>query len=91
MGTDMGDISTNHNDNAIPTMTGAPSITEGTHHIPHPATTMTHAALQLVDAPSTTQEPVLACEAQLSQKHYGQELPVSFLTHIHGHPVEMKH
>ena len=38
MFTDMGDISTDHNPIAIPTTTGA-AVSEGTHHVPHPATT----------------------------------------------------
>ena len=54
MGTDMGDISTNHNHAAIPTMTGAAAVTEGTHHTTHPDATVAHAALWPMDAPITT-------------------------------------
>ena len=36
MGTDMGDIPTYHNHAAIPTITGATAVTEGTHYAPHP-------------------------------------------------------
>ena len=55
MGTDMGDISTNHNDATFPTMTEAAAVPDGTHHSPHPATTVAHAALWLMDAPIATQ------------------------------------
>ena len=54
MGTDMGDISTNHNCTAIPNLTGAAAVPEGIHHTPHPTTTVVHAALQPMDAPIAT-------------------------------------
>ena len=37
---DMGDISTNHNHTTIPTVTAVAAVSEGTHHAPHPATTV---------------------------------------------------
>ena len=49
--TDMGDISAGHNNATILTVTGAAAFSEGTHHAPHPVTTMAHAALWLLDAP----------------------------------------
>ena len=52
MGTDMGDISTDHS--TIPTMTGAAAVIEGTHHTPHPATAAAHTTFGLIDAPITT-------------------------------------
>ena len=54
MGTDMGDISTDHNHAAIPTTTGAVAVPEGTHHAPYPADTVAHATLRPMDAPITT-------------------------------------
>ena len=36
MDTDMGNISTDHNQAAIPTATGTAAVSEGTHHTPHP-------------------------------------------------------
>ena len=54
MGTNIGDISTNHNHATIPTLTGAGAVTEGTQCPPHPATTVANAALWLMDAPITT-------------------------------------
>ena len=42
--TDMGDISTDHNPTAIPTMTGA-AVSEDTHCAPHPATRAACSAL----------------------------------------------
>ena len=53
MGTDIGDTSTNHNHTAIPTVTGAAAVAEGTHCIPHPATTLACATFWLKDAPIT--------------------------------------
>ena len=41
---DMGNISSNHNSATIPTVTGA-AVSEGTHHVPHPATAAAHATL----------------------------------------------
>ena len=43
MGTDKGDISTNHNHVAITTTTGTTAVLEYTHCTPHPATTVVHA------------------------------------------------
>ena len=54
MGTDMGDISTDHNHATSPTATRAASVTEGMHYTPHPATSVAHATLQLMDAPIAT-------------------------------------
>ena len=54
MGTDMGDISTDHNHTAISTVTGAAAVSEGTHHAPHLATAAAHAALQLMDTSIAT-------------------------------------
>ena len=51
MVTDMGDISTNHNHTAIPTMTGA-AVSEGTHHAPHPDTAAACTALWPIDSPN---------------------------------------
>ena len=50
---DMGDISAGHSPTAIPTATGT-VVSEGTHCSPHPATTTTFAALQLMGAPIAT-------------------------------------
>ena len=50
MVTDMGDISTIHNNATVPNMTGT-SVSEVMHHTPHPATTAAHATLQLMDTP----------------------------------------
>ena len=49
---DLGDISNDHNPTAIPTATEA-AVSEGTHCIPHPATTAAHAPLWLMDIPIT--------------------------------------
>ena len=46
----MGDISANHNPAAIPTVTRA-AVSEGTHCIPHPATTAACTTLRPMDAP----------------------------------------
>ena len=54
MDTDIGDISTNCNHTANPTMTGVAAVPEGTNSTPHPTTTVAHAALWLMDAPITT-------------------------------------
>ena len=51
MVTDMGDISTNHNHTSIPTMTGTPAVSEGTHCTPHPTTSAAPAALWPMDIP----------------------------------------
>ena len=54
MGTDMGDISTDHNHAATPTTTGTAAILEGTHCPPHPATTAVHTTFEWIDAPIIT-------------------------------------
>ena len=54
MGTDMGNISTDHNHAVITTVTGAAAVTEGTHYTPHPTTAVLHTALHLMDTPITT-------------------------------------
>ena len=46
---DMGDMSTNHNPTAYPTMTGA-AASEGKHHTLHSSTTASHSTLWLMDA-----------------------------------------
>ena len=51
MGTDVGDIVTDHNHAAIPTTTAAAAVTKGIHAAPHLATTAAHTALWLIDAP----------------------------------------
>ena len=53
-GTDMGNISTDHNDTTVPTATGEAAFTEGTHHPPYPATAVACPTLCLMDAPITT-------------------------------------
>ena len=50
---DMGDISTDHNHDTVPTATGAAAVSKGTHHTPDPATTAAHATLWLKDVPIT--------------------------------------
>ena len=54
MGTDMGDILTDHNNVAIPTAARAAAISEGTHCIPHPATAVACTAPWPIDAPTVT-------------------------------------
>ena len=54
MGTDMGDISANHNHIFIPTMTRAAAVTEGTHCTPHPATTVAHTIFWPMDVTTAT-------------------------------------
>ena len=49
----MGDIPTDYNHTVNPTVTRA-AVTEGTHHAPHPATTVAHATLWLTNAFITT-------------------------------------
>ena len=45
----MEDISTDHNHTTDTTMTGAATVTEHTHHIPHPSTTAACATLWLTE------------------------------------------
>ena len=52
--TDVGVISTNPNNTANPTVSGAAAVTEGTHHALHPATTVVYATLWLTDTLITT-------------------------------------
>ena len=54
VGTDMGDISTDHNHAAIQTITGAAAVSEGTHHSPYPGTAAAHVILWMMDAPIAT-------------------------------------
>ena len=49
MVTDMGDISTNHNHVAIPTVMGAAAVSEDMHCVPYPSTAVAHAALWPMD------------------------------------------
>ena len=54
MGTDMGDISSDQNHTAIPTVKRAAAFMEGTHCFPHPTTTVAHTTFWPMDAPITT-------------------------------------
>ena len=74
-------------------------LTTITHHDAKSAWTSSHLTafntLKIADSPKQyivyMDASGDACGAQLSQEHDGQELPVTFLSHIHRHPTEMEH
>ena len=98
MGTDMGDISTNHNHSAISSMTAAVADSRGTHCTPHPPSAADHTALWLMDAPIATctmthltgiiaPHPTLATSADITLTtipQTGASLTPATFTALHG-------